>query len=61
MGRGARMEGCHNGRERKEEPEREETGIGGRLNMRQRGREQGTGIGGGKGGRKLKKEGAVKG
>ena len=51
MGRGARMGGCHDGRESewKEAPEQEETGIGGNRHMRKRAREQGIGIGSGKG------------
>ena len=52
MGRRARMGGCHDGRESewKEEPEQEETGIiGGNRNMRKQAREQGIGIGSGKG------------
>ena len=45
------MGGCHDGRESewKGEPEQEETRIGGSRNMRKRAREQGTGIGSGKG------------
>ena len=50
IGRGAKMGGCHDGRESewKGEPEQEETRIGGSRNMRKRAREQGTGIGSGK-------------